>query len=144
MLESAIRKLLIDSAPVAAMLGDATSRVFAERAPQGLSPPYVIYQPIAWIDQAESFDGQDALTWDRVQVDCYAATAAAAIDLARAVNAALANHRGVVTVDAATSPPTVVNIWNVRRINRAAIPEEPGQPNVFRRLQEFSIAWDDL
>jgi hypothetical protein len=143
MLDAALRRRLIDSASIAAFLDVPANRIFAERAPQGLSPPYVIYQPIALEAQAESFDGPSGLVWDRYQIDSYAATVQSAIGLADAVNGTLANYRGTVAVDAATSPPTVVTIQNIRRINRVAIPEEQGAPSVFRRLQEFIIAWNE-
>lgn len=83
--ESALRDRLLSDATIAAAVGD---RVYPTLAVQGATAPYIVYTRIGARHEA-SLTGPSGLARAVYQIDCYAGTADAAIDLGDAVRALL-------------------------------------------------------
>lgn len=90
-MEEAFRALLLGSASVTALVGQ---RVGWGSHPQGQPYPAVVLHVISDAEGHVLTGSPTGLSLGRVQVDCYAATYAAAKGLARAVRALLDGHRG--------------------------------------------------
>ena len=83
--ESAVIAVLLVDAGVTALAAD---RVFVHGARQGSGEPYVSLVRIS-TGSAGHLDGGARLEWPRLQIDCWAMTALAALGLAEAVRAAI-------------------------------------------------------
>lgn len=91
-IEQALVSLLAGDPAVSAMVED---RIYPETAPQGESRARLTYQRISG-QRVKSLDGPTGLAGPRFQVDCWAATKAESIDLARAVEKALDGFKATV------------------------------------------------
>ena len=83
--EEIFRARLIGSAPLVSIVGAA---IHGGRVPQGTMAPFVQYIRVASID-AHVLDGLTNIRRGRFQVDCYATSYSQAVDMARAVAAAI-------------------------------------------------------
>ncbi|MFZ5745276.1 MAG: DUF3168 domain-containing protein [Pseudomonadota bacterium] len=83
--EEALVAVLSADAGVTAL---AAARIFPAGGRQGAAYPYATFQRIS-TSGAGHLDGPSNLDWPRLQIDCWAETAPAAMALAEAVNSAL-------------------------------------------------------
>ena len=89
-LTAAIRRRLVDYASVSALVG---TRVRSTQLRQSDTLPAIVYHNIG-IQRNYQHDGQSTLSNGRVQVECYAANAKGAKDLAEEVRQALSGFTG--------------------------------------------------
>jgi len=93
-LEAAIFDILAETAAVTALVGGSrTPRISPIHRAQGKAVPAIIYQQISSDDEV-TCDGHIGPREDRVQVNCWAATPAAARSLAEVVRTALSAASG--------------------------------------------------
>ena len=80
---------------ITALVGAGTaSRIYTHRSKQGVSLPYIVFEVFEG-SSAEWINGISGIATNRIQIDCIAATAAAAYTLAEAVRLApLQMYRG--------------------------------------------------
>lgn len=91
-IEQALYRELVATAWVVALVG---TRVYPVQAPQQAVAPYVVYE-LAAGNPHQGLDGSTGLAWARIDYGCYAATYAAAREVAAAVMAAINHRRGVI------------------------------------------------
>lgn len=89
-MEEALVALLLADAGVAALAGD---RIHWTVARPAITPPYAILSAISRVPDV-GYAGPTGLWTSRVQVDCYALTYVAALNLARAIIARLSGFSG--------------------------------------------------
>ena len=89
-MERALRALLNQSAAIIAICPD--TRIVWGRLGQGKALPAAVMTVIDNVDGL-TMQGSDGLWRGRVQIDCYGATYAAALDLAEAMIGVLHGHR---------------------------------------------------
>lgn len=92
-MEESLVALLINHAPLTALVGTAPARVYWMRAPQGVAKPYVVLQVITAIPDVSN-SGPNGLVAGRVQADCYGTTYGSAKGVARAVTGRLSGFKG--------------------------------------------------
>ncbi len=88
-------------------------RVYPQRRAEGATIPCVVYQVVS-VSPARSLAGPWRSEWERVQVDCYAATYAAVSTLANTVDTVLCE-----------ASPTVSSGLQVGTMRRMGAMEEP-------------------
>jgi hypothetical protein len=90
-MEEAFRALLAGYAAVTALV--PATRIAWDSAPQGAGLPLIVLRVVSGVDEAH-MQGPNRMPEYRVQVDCYALTAASARQVARAVKDRLHFYRG--------------------------------------------------
>ena len=90
-MEEALRAVLTGAAPVTGLVPAA--RINWGAHPQGAGLPGVVLNVIS-AAEGLTMQGPDGMSEGRVQVDCYAASYAAAKEISRAVVSVLHGHRG--------------------------------------------------
>jgi Protein of unknown function (DUF3168) len=93
MFEKGLRNLIINDSTVGPLVGD---RVRPMMLPEGSTLPAMVFTVVATTPLA-SMDGVNALQTKRVQIDCYAANAPAAKQLAAALHNLLDGYKGTLS-----------------------------------------------
>lgn len=85
---TALKTYLKTKTAVTDLIGTgADARIYEQEAKQGVALPYIVYIVYA-VGSYEDLDGAVGVATNRIEVNCYAATAAAAYALAEAVRLA--------------------------------------------------------
>lgn len=135
----AVRNLLLADATIAAAL---SSRVYVRQAPQGVAQPFAVLNRISRVG-VDSLDGPSGLARHRVQLDLYAETEAALQALAERSRVVLNAVKHVDAAIDAASPPATLRVQALTLQNEFDQPEEPGQPRLFRRTQDWLAVWNE-
>lgn len=105
----ALRALLLADSDVSAAVGG--NRIYPAILPQGIVDPSIVYNRISGLGDQHS-EGPSGLSRPRMQIDCWARTAADAASLANLVKDALDGYRGPVQWDD-DSPGNTITIQGV-------------------------------
>ena len=108
-IRAAIRRILLDDAAVSALVGG--SRVYPSILPQGQTLASIVYT-LRTEDTDYHLAGPSNLVSARYQVDAWAQTADAAVQLGDAAHDALSGYRGVVAFGS-NSPQTQITIHGI-------------------------------
>jgi hypothetical protein len=92
-MEEALRSALLANVGLAAL---TSTRIYWVNRPQGTALPAVVLHRISGQPDMH-MTGPSGLTESRVQADCYGATYAASVGLARALEAALSGYSGTIS-----------------------------------------------
>jgi hypothetical protein len=136
MIEEALRAMLVQSAPVAALV---SGRVYPVVLPQAPEYPAVTYQMVT-NDSEYSHGGPSRLATPRFQLDLYAQTFKGVITLRNAVMFAMSGTRGLFG-----SPP--VRIQGVFRVMELDAYEQllaPAGPRVWRKTLDFNLFFEEV
>jgi hypothetical protein len=94
MIEQGLIALLLSDATVGPMVTGAVRLLRAEQGDE-TQPHLVVFNTSS--DYCNTFDGPTALRMQRIQVSCYAPTAAGMVNLARAVHNLLDGYQGTLS-----------------------------------------------
>lgn len=131
-IEAALVKLLQQDAQVVAALGSSTGGIYPIRMPQNATLPAVSYQLISNVP-AFSLSGSSQYGTATIQVDVFADSFTACIDLAAKISRALSAFRG---------SSAGVDVQLVQETNSLDIPEdEPHEKPIFHRAIDFDITY---
>lgn len=120
----ALYYLLTTDAPISAIVG---TRVFPELADQEQAAPYIVYN-IRSNDPSDVQSGPSALDTASVEVNCYAPTYAAAIELSDAVRTCLDRRSGTYSG---------VNVQSIQYITEVMDFEEPQR--LYRVMADYEV-----
>lgn len=110
--------------------GVVSSRIYPSQLPQGPAYPAVTYTLVTMVEQPHGGGTDPNIVIDLYQVDCWAESYSAMIDLADKVKASLSRWRGT---------EATVEIVSSFHVGRRDLFED--EPRVYRRGLEFEIAW---
>lgn len=95
-MDEALVSLLLANVTLTGLIGEgANSRLYWDTIRQGVTSPAVVLYKISGIPDYHHA-GPSGLVQSRVQIDCRAPTRAAALEVARAIEAQLSGYRGIV------------------------------------------------
>ena len=123
-IEQDLRTYLLGLAPIATLLG---TRLYPARLPQGVTLPALTYQRIAGIPEV-TYDGAANLSRARIQIDVWADSYGAMVELAKAIRGALSGYRGAM----GSTSVTVARV-----LNEIDMPEP--EPPLWRRVMDCAI-----
>jgi len=134
-LDAALQAILTGDAGVAALVG---TRVYAVTAPQGDTLPDITYQRIA--SEPVHARTEPGLIRAEVQVDCWAATLAAAAGVRDAVVAALSRYSGTAG-STVIQDALLMNDWEGH--DTESVPVGATDTGVYRRTLEFAVWYEE-
>lgn len=127
-----IYKILTDDANVSALID---SRVYPPIATNPTGLPYVMYQVVS-TDHVNDMGGASGLANTLLQLESYADTYGATIELAGECRDALHAIRDTLTINGDTVSFT---IWLQRTLDDLGAPDTVNDTNIYRVVQEYSI-----
>lgn len=130
MSELAVYTILKANSAVAALVG---TRVYALKAPQPATAPYITYQRISG-ERTRDTRGPTGRARARIQVDCYATGYAGANALANAVRKSLDGYRGTVAS---------VRVWSIALESDLDFYEDGVDPPLYRVTMDFFVTHDE-
>lgn len=118
----------------------ANGRVYALRAPQNATTPFIVFQRIS-SDRWRSINGPSGVGQATMQIDCYATTIYAAKQLAVDIEEALDGYSGNVTISD-DSPPDVVVIGGISLQDDVDLLDDTDEPFLYRNSANYLVTYD--
>jgi hypothetical protein len=118
----------------------AGGRVYAMRAPQNATAPFIVFQRISG-DRWRSINAPSGVAQALMQVDAYAETFYGAKDLASQIEAALDGYRGDVLYGT-NSPQDSLAICGITWQNETDLFDQTDEPFLFRVSSNFLITYE--
>jgi len=133
-------KKIVDYAVKELLKTLADNQVFLMRAPDGAEGPFIIFQQtdsLRW----RAINGPSGMSQVFMQVDCYAAGAYDAKELAAEVESILDGYRGTVYYGD-DSPQDFVRIAGITLQNDVDIFDQTARPFLFRKSTSYLITFE--
>lgn len=118
----------------------AAGRVYALRAPQNSTAPFIIFQRID-SERWRAINGPSGIAQVTIQVDCYASTYYAAKELAAEIEEILDGYRGTVSWGEG-SPQEFVRIGGVSLQNDSDLLDQTEEPFLYRNTATYLVTYN--
>jgi hypothetical protein len=128
-LEKAVRNILINDVPVAALV---TARVYPQRRPQGTATPAIVYQNV-FEDTNQALATQGGIKRTRMSIDLFDTTYGGTKTLRDAVETALINYTGTL------EGSTIHSVRLESSVDLDEIDVPAGDFGYFRTILDFVI-----
>ncbi len=117
----------------------ASGRIYALRAPQNVTAPFVVFQRID-SDRWRSLTGPSGVAQATVQIDCYAETYYAAKELSEQIEQTLDGYQGIVYFGS-DSPLDSVYIGGISLQNDSDIIDQTDEPLLYRNTANYLVTY---
>lgn len=118
----------------------ASGRVYAQRAPQNATAPFIIFQRVS-SERWRSINNPSGIAQASIQIDVYGADYYQAKDLAATIEAALDGYTGVVSYGA-SSPQETLAFLGISLQNDVDIFDQTDEPFLYRNSAVYLVTYD--
>jgi hypothetical protein len=118
----------------------ASGRVYALRAPQNATTPFIVFQRTG-SERWRSINGPSGVGQALMQIDVYADTIYAAKELAVDIEESLDGYSGNVTISD-DSPPDVVVIGGISLQDDVDLIDQTDEPLLYRNSATYLVTYD--
>lgn len=122
--------------------GLAGGRVYALRAPQNVTTPFIIYQRVS-SGRWRSINAPSGLEQATIQIDVYADNFAATKALAIQIEDILDGYRGTVYYGG-DSPQKSVRIAGISLVNDEDVLDQTDEPFLYRNIADYLVTYERL
>jgi hypothetical protein len=132
--------IVLEKAIYEILKNKAGGRVYALRAPQNATTPFIVYQRVS-SERWRSINNPSGIGQATIQIDCYGSTIYSAKELAVDIENLLDGYSGNVTITG-SSPQDVVVVGGVTLQNDVDIIDDTDEPMLYRNIARYLFTYE--